>query len=88
MKVSIKRTGGFAGLIEELGRAEAPQNSPLEQAVRQLKSRAGKDEHIGADLFRYEVRVEDGGGPETLVFQDHDPPENRVLRDLIRQVQS
>ena len=88
MKVSIKRTGGFAGLIDELGSAEAPQNSPLGQAVRQLQSRAGEDEHIGADLFRYEVRVEDGGGPETLVLQDHDPPENRVLRNLIQLVQS
>lgn len=88
MKVSIKRTGGFAGLIDELGNAEAPQNSELARTVRQLQSRAGEDEHIGADLFRYEVRVEDGGGPQTLVFQDHDPPENRVLRDLIRQVQS
>ena len=86
MRVSIKRTGGFAGLIDDLGSAEAPPSSALVSAVERLRS-AGVGEHIGADLFRYEVTVEEGGRSETRTFQDGDPPESPVLRELIGLVQ-
>lgn len=82
MKISLRRTGGFAGLIDDLGAADAPPGSDLAQLVQKLKG-GRPAEHIGADLFRYEVTVEDGAPREVLLFQDNDPPENGDLRVLI-----
>jgi len=82
MKVSIRRTGGFAGLIDELGSTEVPP------AVIQRLKADRTPEHLGADLFRYEVTVENGANREVLIFRDNDPPDLPNLRDLIHLVQS
>jgi len=88
MKVSIKRSGGFAGGINELGSAAGSHQSALGQAVRRLEARAGVEEQIGADLFRYELTVNEGGAFETLTVQDADPPTSPALRELIDLVRS
>jgi len=88
MKVSIKRSGGFAGLSDELGSAAGSHQSALGEAVRRLKARAGAEDQIGADLFRYEVTVDEGGASQTLTVRDGDPPASDSLRELLGLVQS
>jgi hypothetical protein len=88
MKVSIKRSGGFAGLSDDLGSAAGSHQSALGEAVRRLKARAGVEEHLGADLFRYEVTVDEGGASQTLTVQDADPPISPSLRELLGLVRS
>jgi len=88
MKVSIKRSGGFAGLSDELGSAAGSHQSALGEAVRRLKARAGAEDQIGADLFRYEVTVDEGGASQTLTVRDGDPHASDSLRELLGLVQS
>jgi hypothetical protein len=83
MRISIKRTGGFAGMTEDLGSAEGSPSSPLGDAIRRLESRAGVEEPIGADLFRYEIVVENRPGSVTLTVQDMDPPTSPALENLL-----
>ena len=83
MKVSIKRSGGFAGLRDDLGSAAGSHQSALGEAVRRLKARGRVEEQVGADLFRYEVTVDEGGASQTLTVRDADPPSSPTLRELL-----
>ena len=91
MKVEIRRTGGFAGLEEELASLDTAKMSPdqarqLEERIRSmaffgLASSFGT--HItGADLYRFRITVEDGSRRHTVEFPDHDCPELTPLREL------
>lgn len=91
MRISVKRTGGFAGVTEELAsvdtaslnRASALQ---LEQMVREARFFDLPAEipgtTIGADLFRYEVTVTEGDRQHTVAFAD-DGAEIAPLRRLM-----
>ena len=67
MQVSVKRSGGFAGLTEEVAAVETAQlDAAAAQQVEQLIQSVGffdlpatiSGGTIGADLFRYEITVE------------------------------
>src|SRR5437870_4102335 len=93
MDISVKRTGGFAGSSEDLGRLDTAERSAeaqqAEQVVRSidffnLAPRSG----VGADLFQYEITVRDGGQERTIQFADDGSPEHEPLRELVRLVES
>jgi hypothetical protein len=92
MKISIKRTGGLAGLAEQVAATDTAELDPataqtVEQAIQHigffsLPAHASEG-IVGADLFHYEVTVTDGGRRHTVGFDDDGSPEVMSLRTLV-----
>ena len=79
MQIRIRRSGGFAGLEEDLGTVDTvgfdhEHGSALERLVNESNFFALPstlpDETIGADNFQYHVTVSDGGKQHTVSFRD------------------
>ncbi len=94
MLISVKRTGGFAGLTEALGSVDTAQldeatGRQVEQLVRSVgffslpTSVAGA---VGADLYRYEISVTDGERRHSVVFEDDGSAATAPLRELVATV--
>jgi hypothetical protein len=82
MKINVKRTGGYAGLEEELASVDTSRLEPgAARRVEQLLDGAGffdlpaaaADDAVGADMFRYEVTASDGGRQNTVSFSEGSP---------------
>ena len=89
MILTLRRTGGFAGIRETLGTVDtASLGGAAQRALAaQLKALELEAEPaFGADQFHYEVEIQEpGAASRTLVIVDEgDPslPGYRVLRDL------
>jgi uncharacterized lipoprotein len=82
MRISVRRSGGFAGIDEEVGSVDtaaldAGAREPIESLVREagfFELPAAVEGDLGADQFRYEVSVEDGGRSHTVVFTGESGP--------------
>jgi hypothetical protein len=93
VEISVKRSGGFAGVTEDLGTTNTARLAPavaheVEEMVRSIdffNLPATISGGIGADLFRYEITVKDGDREHTVTFADDDSPETAPL---LRFVQS
>jgi hypothetical protein len=92
MQVSVKRSGGFAGLTEEVAAVETAQlDAAAAQQVEQLIQSVGffdlpatiSGGTIGADLFRYEITVSEGDRQHTVTFTDDESSEIAPLRRLV-----
>ncbi len=92
MKISVKRTGGYAGLPEDLAAintaalpvAVAQQVEQMVQEIRFFDLPAVvSGGTIGADLFNYEVTITEDDRHHTVVFVDNDSPETAPLRRLV-----
>jgi hypothetical protein len=92
MKVSVKRSGGYAGLTEEVAAIETAQlDAAAAQQVEQIIQSVGffdlpatiSDGTIGADLFSYEITVSEGDRQHTVTFTDDESPETAPLRRLV-----
>jgi hypothetical protein len=80
MKITVKRTGGYAGLSEEVAAVDTSRLDPavakrVEQLTRNLvfsdqPDAAASDEAVGADMFRYEITASDGERQHTLAFSE------------------
>jgi hypothetical protein len=77
MIISIRRCGGFAGIDQLLGsvdldRLPATQTPSIQQRLDALLKAAEREgSAIGADQFRYEVRLQESGRPvKTIPFID------------------
>jgi hypothetical protein len=77
MKISLKRTGGYAGLEEEVAAVDTSRLEP--GAARRVEGLVGSagffglpavglDDAVGADMFRYSLTVSDGGREHTASF--------------------
>ena len=94
MNISIKRSGGFAGVTEDLGtintaQLDATRAQQVEQMVQDIgffNLPAMLSSGIGADLMRYEVTVIDGNKQHTVAFEDDDGPETAPLRRLVESL--
>jgi hypothetical protein len=95
MKISVTRTGGFAGLTESLGNVDTAALPPAQAAeAARLVQAAGffalpgelPGGNVGADLFRYEVRVEDGARSHAVAFQDGGQGRPGALPELVAWV--
>jgi hypothetical protein len=93
MQVSVKRSGGYAGLTEQLASVDtARMGQDQRQRVEQLLRTSGLFDRpagaprgaVGADLFHYEITVRDGEREHTLVFSDDGGPETAPLRQLVQ----
>lgn len=95
MQVLVKRTGGFAGLTEELARVDTAQLDPatvkqVENIVQSLGFFALPDtivsSGVGADRFSYEITVTEGKQQHTVTFNDDNSPETEPLRKLVKAI--
>jgi hypothetical protein len=92
MNISIKRSGGYAGLEEDLAemdtalmsKAEAKQVSRLVQSLGFFDlPTALPGGEIGADFFRYEITITQDNRKHTVVFFDDDNPAIKPLRSFV-----
>lgn len=91
MRINVRRSGGFAGTAEELGTIDTKTMSReasanITRQVADLARRAeGGDLPIGADMFRYELKVHNDDGTErTIAIPEEDPSELPAsLRQLL-----
>jgi hypothetical protein len=91
MKISVKETGGFAGLSQDVAAVDTAvlgaAAQPIEQAVHaagffDLPSRVG--EWIGSDPMMFEVTVSDGDREHTVSFIKYDQsPATAPLHKLV-----
>jgi len=77
--IKITRSGGFAGVVEELGTIDT--SSLGADAAAQVRDRvaklerlgaAARDQPIGADMFRYEIEIEDEEGRHRRLVLTHE----------------
>jgi hypothetical protein len=88
MRITIKRTGGFAGIEDDLGSVDLGEESRPEVAIalqnlaRQLEGNFSP----GADRLHYEIEIQESGKPprRLIVLADGEPdlPEMRALEAL------
>jgi hypothetical protein len=89
--ISVKRSGGFAGVTEDLGTVNTEQRdamaaNKLEQLVRNVdffNLPAKVSGGVGFDQFRYEITITDGEWQHTVAFDDDNSPETMPLRQLV-----
>ena len=94
MKISVTRSGGFAGLTDGVSAVDTAQldtaaRQKLEQAVRrvnffELPARL-PGEPVGADLFAYRVTVRDGAREHSVAFTGEEGAA-AALRELLAAV--
>jgi len=92
MHISIMKTGGYAGLSEEIVNLDTSLLEPgaaraVEQAIENsgfYKLSGGPiDIGVGADPFKYEITITDGDQRHSLTFSDYGQPVTAALMDLI-----
>jgi hypothetical protein len=96
MIVRITRSGGFAGVVEELGRIDTASldravAAKVTAGVEELERTAAlRNQAIGADMFRYDIEVEDERGRRKLTLtEEGDPgkPLPQPLDDLLSAIE-
>jgi hypothetical protein len=92
MKISIIRSGGFAGLAETLGSLDTTSLAPAQaRKIEALVAAAGffelpdelTGDIAGADFMRYEVTVSDGTRRHTVRFVDDQSARSHPLAALV-----
>jgi len=92
MKITVTRSGGFAGIAEDLLTLDTEElDASLAGQVQQLVSKAGLSAlpefvsggEVGADYQRYEIEVAEGEVRHRVQFQDDESPETAPLRRLV-----
>jgi hypothetical protein len=88
--ITVKRTGGFAGVNEVLGPVDA--NDEIEGQVAtigffELPDRLPGGEDID-DAFQYAITVEDGYRSKTVSFTDTPDDTHRGVQQLIGLVEA
>jgi Emfourin len=92
MRIKVERSGGYAGRPEQLAALDTEQLEPdaaaeIERLVHQMGFfelpgvLPGSD---GADRFRYEVSVTDGGREHTVVYADSGESTGAPVQRLVR----
>jgi hypothetical protein len=92
MDISIKQSGGFAGITEDLGTINTDQldSTQAERIGRLIQSvdffnlpTNISGTGVGADLLRYEISISEGTHKHTVVFEDNGRSETAPLRQLV-----
>jgi len=95
MKISVTRSGGYAGLEEtatvDTDHADPAVSSEIEELARNaaifdISQEDLGEEPIGADLARYEISVHEGGRHRVIAFQDDGSPAKAPLRTLAERI--
>ena len=92
MNISVKRSGGFAGLSQGIAAVDTTKLQPtkagqIEQMVQnlgffELPVRVA-GETVGADFFQYDVTVTSAGQQHTVSFLDDGSAGTAPLRKLV-----
>ena len=92
MTLRIKRTGGYAGIEENLASIDVsslpePAANQIRQQVTQLSAlTAQRPERVGADQFRYEIEIaEPGSTARTINVIDEGNPDEPALK-LVQRI--
>lgn len=92
MKITVKRTGGYAGLSEDIAAVDTAELTPVatQKVERMVQNMRFFDlpaniqtSTIGADLFYYEIKVTDAGHQHIIGFYHNDDPETLLLRQFV-----
>ena len=88
MKISIERSGGFAGQAARLADIDTEQLDPgasqeVEQTVREITARPVQPEPLGLDLLRYTITVDESGSTRTIRFSDDGSSEVSRLLEFV-----
>lgn len=92
MRISVKRTGGFAGLSEQIADLDTDSlDPPRAREIERLVNEAGffalpaqvPGGEVGADIMIYEITVTAGRRQHTVAFVGDDRPEITPLRRLV-----
>ena len=96
MRISVTRTGGYAGLstpvanidTERVSESQRVRIGALVDACKFFALPATvPSTGVGADMFRYEITVEDGPQRHTVAFLDDDSPATAGLKRLVGSLQ-
>jgi hypothetical protein len=89
VRLTLKQSGGYAGIVQEPVRVDSDRLEPdARERLHALVNDAGEaPETIGADLPRYELTIEDGEDTRTVVWHDDGGPGAAGLRALAEEVQ-
>jgi hypothetical protein len=94
MKITVKRSGGFAGLTEMLADLDTHKVDPdSARQVSEIVEKAGLFDYpavipggeIGADMQRYEITASDGGRSHSITFSEGST-EAAPLLDLVQKL--
>ena len=91
MRITVTRTGGYAG-TERVADVDTAHLDPararaIEQMARDAAGDAGRTEEvIGADLMRYEIIIQDNGSSRRLSWTDDGNPQGGPVKRLIEEV--
>ena len=96
MRITVTRSGGYAGLSEpiaDVDSAALPESKRTRLASEiaackffTLPETVGGS--VGADMFRYEITIEDGGRRHTVAFTDDNTPATAGLKRLVESLQN
>lgn len=96
MKLTVTRSGGFAGLVETLSVVDSTTLAPHVAREMLAKIRASRffelpreieGEGVGADFYKYEVAVTDGGQTHSVSFHDDGTESTKRLMELVTWAQ-
>jgi hypothetical protein len=96
MKITVQRSGGYAGLTENIATLDTGQLDA--EAGKKIATKVDSigffgypaeisGESVGADMFRFEITVTDGAKHHSVAFTE-DAPEASALLDLIQTVKA
>jgi hypothetical protein len=89
MEITVRRTGGFAGIARtaqvRTDDLDPPAADELRALVREADLPAVRSEPSGADRFQYEIHVRDGDREQRAIVHDGAMPE--PVRRLVDRVQ-
>ena len=93
MRITVARSGGYAGITEEPVTIETDQlDAGTKQRIEDLVNEMGfftlpnQAGGVGADMFRYEISVSDGDRTHMVTFVDDGSQETQSLRRLVEAV--
>src|SRR5262245_8480328 len=95
MHISITRSGGYAGITEQVVDLDTSQLDPaaarkVEEAVKKsdIYSRSAQTGGgtVGADLLKYEITIADGGRRQQVTFAEDGKPATAPLTGLVNQL--
>jgi hypothetical protein len=94
MQITVRRSGGFAGITEtktvDTAQLQSSIAQQVEQRVRDLDFFAlrvdASADAVGADMFQNEVTGHDAGQQRTIWFNDDGQQQTAALRELVDTV--
>lgn len=95
MKISVKRTGGFAGLTENVTDLDTSQldSGKAEKIAAKIRKIGFFDYPavvaagaVGADMYQYEIKVTDGPKHHSVTFSEGSP-KTAPLVDLVETLE-